>query len=265
MTPERKNVFMEQLKDYSYLKKAFDIFFEDWRDEKFIDIFFGISNLKEDEYSLMILNNDDKRFDLYFMAGGRRYHDSSNSSSYNIYIDQDGNITEIICPTIVFGTNDEALYFINSLILSYKQRSKSELDLNDYRYTDYIDQTLSDLYKLIFIKKESEDENLPGNSYSFELNDEKILIRITEIVLYEYSSDQSFRVSIWNEKTKTNVVLIVRTISNAFLLLIGAYSRKSFKNLVTGFIEFTDPVTNVNEVFDILQNHVAFQIKEGED
>lgn len=268
MTPERKNVFMEQLKDYPYLKKAFDIFFEDWRNEKPVDIFLGISidNLKEDEYSLMILNNEDKRFDLYFMAAGKKYGKESNSSSYKIYIDQYGNITEITCPTIVFGTNDEALYFIDSLVLSYKQRSESDLDPNDYRYTDYIDQTLSDLYKLIFVKKESEDENLPGLSYSFELDDEKILVRITEIANYKYSpsSDQSFRVSIWNTKTKTNVVLILRSILGD-LLLAGAYSRKSFRNSITGFIEFTDPVTNVNEVFNILQNQVAFQIKEGEN
>lgn len=269
MTLERKNVFMEQLKNYPYLKKAFDIFFEDLRNEKPVDIFLGISidNLKDDEYSLLICNNEDKSFDLYFLSGGKKYGKESNSSSYKIYIDQYGNITEVTSPTIVFGTNDEALYFIDSLILSYRQRSKSELDPSNYRHTDYIDQALSDLANLVFNnKKEPDDENLPGISYSFELGNEKILVRITDIDNYDYSplSDQSIRVSIWNEKTKTNVVLILRTIINDFLL-IGAYSRKSFRNSITGFIEFTDPVTNVNEVFDILQNQVAFQIKEGED
>lgn len=131
---------------------------------------------------------------------------------------------------------------------------------------------MTEINQLINLR-EKQDEY----KYEFNFNDEKIFIKISKIFNYESASDfwssinisshgyYAYRVTIFDYKSKISVTLLIDNSYDSKYCIINAYVTKYIENKNTGFYEFKNISKNINEVFDILQNQVAFQINEKID
>lgn len=237
---------------YYNLLSVFDIFFK-YQNNGYIDIFLGSDpeDISTPEHSLVIINNDDYCFHFYLIDG-----------IYDLYINNTGEIYKVYNTDFSFSVDNYSLLSYLDLMINNRTLYKEI----KYQNTDYIHLALTEINDLINLELKK------YSKYEFNLNDEKIFIKISKIINYTTASSTSiyslsdlkpsYRIMFFNDKTKTYVTLLIDKNYSIDFAIIDAYAKKYVKNPNTGFHEFENISKDVNEVFDILQNQVAFQISE---